>query len=85
MIHRSTGQFVIPVLALVVTAFLNACAGAGDARATSDTAAEFDRITADMRAATNYHDPRAYHVFHAQLVELIRATTTADGERGTRR
>jgi len=73
MAHRSTRLLGPAVFVVVLTAF--AGGGAGDARAASDAAAEFDRITADMRAAVARHDARAFHAFHAQLVELIRAVT----------
>jgi hypothetical protein len=61
---------------LVVLLAGEGVAGGHDARGVTVSAAEFDRITADIRAAGARHDARAYHAFHAQLVELIRAATS---------
>jgi hypothetical protein len=44
---------------------------AGPAAARTLDGAEFERITADIRAATATHDMRAYHDFHVQLDRLI--------------
>ena len=49
----------------------------GATAASLSAGAEFDRITADIRAAIERHDPRAAHQFGAQLDRLIaRATGT---------
>ena len=37
---------------------------------------EFDRITADLRAAVQRHDQRSYHAFQSQLEALIRGATS---------
>ena len=47
----------------------------GSASARSAVGAEFERVTADIQAAVERHDSRAYHEFRNQLDELIvRAT-----------
>ena len=48
---------------------------AGTSAALTTQGAEFDRITADIRAAVERHDSRAAHVFGAQLDLLIARAT----------
>jgi len=60
--------------AVLVTAIaLSALAAPAIARPTPGS--EFDRITADMRAAVQRHDPRSYYAFRSQLKVLISAAT----------
>ena len=61
--------------ATIVTAVLLASL-AGPAAARPAAGSEFDRITADLRAAVERHDPRSYHAFRSQLEALIRTATS---------
>ena len=61
--------------ATIVTAVLLASL-AGPAGARPTAGSEFDRITADLRAAVERHDPRSYHAFRSQLEALIRTATS---------
>jgi len=61
--------------AIIVSAVVLA-APAGSAGARPTAGSEFDRITADLRAAIQRHDPRSYHAFRSQLEALIRTATS---------
>jgi hypothetical protein len=58
----------IIAIAIAVSAVTAAAAG-------SPGGSEFDRITADLRAAIQRHDPRSYHLYVAQLEALIDEAT----------
>ena len=61
--------------AIIVSAVVHA-ALAGPVGARPTAGSEFDRITADLRAAVQRHDPRSYHAFRLQLEVLIRTATS---------
>jgi hypothetical protein len=56
---------------VVPIALLAFAATSGGAVALTPHGGDFDRITADMRAAVARHDSRLYHGFETQLRELI--------------
>ena len=64
---RGVRRFVGASIATAV--ILSALAAPAGARPTPGS--EFDRITADLRAAVQRHDPRSYHAFQSQLEALI--------------
>ena len=66
--HRPLRTFVIATLLALAAA---GPAGPGTATALTSPGAEFDRITADIRAAVERHDARAAHLFGAQLDRLV--------------
>jgi len=61
--------------AIIASAFVLAPL-TGPAGARPAAGSEFDRITADLRAAVQRHDPRSYHAFRSQLEALIRTATS---------
>jgi hypothetical protein len=68
---RHVGLLVVLTLAAAGLA----APGTTTAASSSADGAEFDRITADIRAAVERHDARAAHLYEAQLDRLIvRAT-----------
>jgi hypothetical protein len=71
--HRRLRTLVIPTL------FALAAAGptvpGTTATVLTSPGAEFDRITADIRAAVERHDARAAHLFGVQLERLIAQAT----------
>ena len=72
--HRQLRYVGISLL-LALAAAGSAAPGATIAASPSAVGAEFDRITADIRAAVERHDARAAHLYEAQLDRLIvRAT-----------
>lgn len=60
--------------AILIAIALAALAGPASARPAPG--AEFERITADMRAAIQRHDPRSYHAFQRQLRILVSSATS---------
>jgi hypothetical protein len=68
----ATGVSGLALIGLVAAAGLS-----GPASAQTSVGAEFERVTADIQAAVERHDSRAYHEFRSQLDALIaRATGT---------
>ena len=57
------------VLTLAAALFMTTIAG--PVAAQSRSGQEFERLTADIRAAVSRHDVRAFHEFHRQLDRLI--------------
>jgi hypothetical protein len=66
--HRRLRTFVIGTLLALAAA---GPAAPGAATALTGQGAEFDRITADIRAAVERHDARAAHLFGVQLDRLV--------------
>jgi len=66
--HRRLRTFVIGTLLALAAA---GPAAPGVATALTGQGAEFDRITADIRAAVERHDARAAHLFGVQLDRLV--------------
>jgi hypothetical protein len=66
--HRRLRTFAIATL---LAAAAGGPAVPGPATALTSRGAEFDRITADIRAAVERHDARAAHLFGVQLDRLI--------------
>jgi hypothetical protein len=69
--HRNARGVRELVLIGLVTALLLP----GPASARTSAGAEFERVTADIRAAVERHDSRAYHDFRNQLDALIARAT----------
>jgi hypothetical protein len=73
----TTTRRVRPVLsALVAVAACSGAAVAVPAAAGVHAGAEFDRITADIRAAIERHDTRAFHGYEGELQRLIARATS---------
>jgi hypothetical protein len=70
--HQRLRILLIPTLLALAAA---GSAVPGSATALTSRGAEFDRITADIRAAVERHDPRAVHLYGAQLQRLIAEAT----------
>jgi len=68
--RTASGVRGLTLAGLLMTAGL-----AGPASAQTVVGAEFERVTADIRAAIERHDSRAYHEFRNQLDELIITST----------
>jgi hypothetical protein len=65
----SPARLIRVVLTLAAAASITATTG--PVAAGSWSGPEFERLTADIRAAVTRHDMRAFHEFHRQLDRLI--------------
>ena len=73
----ATHRIARGVRGLALIGLVTAAGLPGPAYAQTLVGAEFERVTADIRAAVERHDSRAYHEFRNQLDALIaRATGT---------
>jgi hypothetical protein len=58
-------------MVLTLVAAVCIIATAGPVAAHSRSGSEFERLTADIRAAVERHDMRSFHEFHRQLDRLV--------------
>jgi len=72
----ATSRSVRRLVGAIIVSAVGLAALAGPAGARPAAGSEFDRITADLRAAVQRHDPRSYHAFRSQLEALIRTATS---------
>jgi hypothetical protein len=63
------------VCAFVLVTTLWAAAVPVPAAADTQSGAEFDRITADIRASIDRHDMRSLHAYQSQLKRLVARAT----------